>query len=175
MKDISELTQRIREVNHSRGWGTEFTLETPSNPITAIALISTEIGTELHEELQKGDLEKARIEIIDAMIRMLDLDALIAREHGEGLNLKLPETDISAAAQAPTEEELLSLHVILSEAVQTWRAAAQPVIALAPVLQEAFSLCAQLVAKLGGDVVKDITAKVDYNATRPWRHGQRRC
>lgn len=74
-ENLNELSSRIRRINKSKGWNVIQPVEWDSKPYkvpASLALIHSEVSEAL-EAYRKNDHENFREELVDIIIRVLDL------------------------------------------------------------------------------------------------------
>lgn len=167
-KTLQELATEARRINAANGWGGDFQID---HLPRYLALIHSEITEAWQETEAEGQVR----ELGDVVVRALDLGELIQPGLFEDLN---PEgTDL---ADHPWAERLMVLHTLVSETLERYRKAPDPVgmqVDVLDCLGGVILYTLQLMHALDPAVrpVEIIASILAANAERSYRHGGRRA
>lgn len=180
-RTIPDLASDTRSINHTNGWGTDFT---PEQIPTFLALIHSEI-TETHHERSRA--KRAR-ELGDVIVRALDLCELtrpgLIGNFLTTLEHRRPPLLTRLRVRWNRNAYETRLHTLTSAVLERYRkapkdqpaeqTAAQLVMDLAAliVMTNRVMLCEQPRGATPTDLISGI---LDTNRNRGYRHGGRRC
>ncbi|GAQ23954.1 hypothetical protein DEIGR_400087 [Deinococcus grandis] len=180
-RTITDLASDTRSINHTNGWGTDFT---PEQIPTFLALIHSEI-TEAHQERSRA--KRAR-ELGDVIVRALDLCELIRPgligNFLTTLEHRRPPLPTRLRVRWSRNAHETQLHALTSAVLERYRkapkdqppeqTATQLVMDLAAliVMTNRVLLCEQPRGTTPTDLISGI---LDANRNRGYRHGGRRC
>lgn len=174
MSEIRELQREIHEISAAKGWHPEPTLDgsgfmIPDRVIAKLGLIHTELGeAEIEAAHGRFDLwcgsvqskpEGYVVELADALIRALDLC--------EALGVTVDPIREAAIMG----DDRLSIRLIVDAAIEAVRVG--DLGRVRDTLSALWVDCHWLAHERGLDLDAAIRTKVDFNRTRPFRHGEK--
>jgi len=181
--NIAKLQREVYTIAASKGWHDDPLCEVKARPgaapegvqadrvLAKLALIHSELSEALDEnDAGRFDVwystdkpakpEGFVVEIADACIRAMDTCEALGLNLGSAIGLEV---------EAGTQADMSSLHRFVSQAVEAARVGNYDgfVCALSGLLLGCFAAC----SNFGLDLDAAIRLKIEYNRTRPHRHG----